>query len=138
MTLKEMVKEYADLRTRRQELEKQADEIKNGREQELKNQILLEMSGQGLKTANFEGLGRVTARNKSHYEIQDQEKLAYAILQAIVNAGNAGRPLSDGLFLQKRISSEMFETLMEENQNMPMETYGVAQVTRQELSLTKK
>lgn len=137
MTLKEMVEEYADLRTKRMELEKQAEEIKKGRESELKNLILLEMSSAGLKTANFEGLGRITSRNKSYYEVQDPEKLAYALLAAMVGAGNEGRPLSDALFLQRRVSSEVFETLLESS-NAPMEQYGIAQVTRQELSLTKK
>lgn len=137
-TLKEMVEEYADLRTRRMELEKQAEEIKKGRESELKNLILLEMSSQGLKTANFEGLGRVTSRNKSYYEVQDPDRLAFALLGSLVKAGNEGRPLSDGLFLQRRVSSEVFETLLEDDKNTPMEQYGIAQVTRQELSLTKK
>lgn len=137
-TLKEMVVEYDQLRTRRMELEHQAEEIKKGRESELKNLILLEMSSQGLKTANFEGIGRITSRNKSFYEIQDTEKLARALMQSMIDAGRAGRPLSDGLFLQKRISGEVFETLMAEKPEEKMETYGIAQVTRQELSVTKR
>lgn len=137
-TLKEMVVEYDQLRTRRMELEHQAEEIKKGRESELKNLILLEMSSQGLKTANFEGIGRITSRNKSYYEIQDVEKLARSLMQSMIDAGRAGRPLSDGLFLQKRISGEVFETLLAENENSNMETYGIAQVVRQELSVTKR
>ena len=120
------------------ELEHQAEEIKKGRESELKNLILLEMSSQGLKTANFEGIGRITSRNKSYYEIQDTEKLARSLMQSMIDAGRSGRPLSDGLFLQKRISGEVFETLLAEKTDTNMETYGIAQVVRQELSVTKR
>lgn len=137
-TLRELVAEYADLRTKRMELEHQAEEIKRGRESELKNLILLEMSGQGLKTANFDNIGRVTQRNKNYYEIQDTEKLARALVQSMVNAAQEGRPFSDGLFLQKRISSEMLETLLANAGNPALETYGLAQVSRPELSITRR
>lgn len=137
-SLKEMTEEYAELRTRRMALEKEADGIKQGREAELKSAILLELSAQGIKTINFDGVGRITSRNKSYYEVQDPDRLAFALLGSLVKAGNEGRPLSDGLFLQRRVSSEVFETLLDEDKNTPMEQYGIAQVTRQELSLTKK
>lgn len=138
MTLKQMVEEYVALREKRMELEHQAEEIKQGKEAELKRLILLEMSSQGLKTANFEGLGRVTSKNRNFYEVQDMNLFARGLLTAMIAAGNQGRPLADGLFVQKRVNAEALETLLEENQSFSMEQFGIGQVTRQELSVTKR
>lgn len=96
------------------------------------------MSSQGLKTANFDGVGRVTQRNKSYYEIQDTEKLARSLMQSMIDAAQAGRPFSDGLFLQKRISNEIFETMLSDKENPQLETFGIAQVSRPELSITRR
>ena len=136
------------MRTRRQELEKEANDIKAGREQELKNAILAEMSAQGIKSANVEGVGRVVSKNTQHYEVVDIEALSEQMFRAMLKAKQEGRQFSDGLLLQRRVSRENLEAYMEiaastipgsgpEADDKTANMFGVKQVTKNDLSFTK-
>lgn len=118
------------------ELERQADELKSGEEAELKRQILLEMQTAGIKSANVEGVGRVVSKDTRHYEVQDMEKFARAMFQTMLDAAKQGRPFSDGLLLQRRIHRENLETVLE-NSGATLDTYGISQIVRTDLSVTK-
>lgn len=141
MTLVELVKQYDAVRTKRLSLEKEADAIKSGEETELKQAILNELSAQGLKSANVEGVGRVAVRTTSHYEVTDLNALAVAFVARVVDNQNAGRPLSDGLPLQARPSREGIDAVLDtadddQQRQNKMSSFGVRLVERNDLSLT--
>ncbi len=138
-SLNELVAEYITIRTKRLQLEKEADGIKKGREGELSAQILQVMSAQGLKSANVSGLGRVVCRETSHYEIHDIESLALQMLKVMVSAVRDGRPISDGLLLQRRVHRENLDSLLGEGADeSTMINMGVKKAVRTELSFTKE
>lgn len=101
-TLNQMLTEYVDVHVERLRLEKKAKELETGREKELQEMIMTEMSAQGIKSANVEGVCRVERSTRKHYEIRDVEALARKMLELMVQAGQRGGPLSDGLLLQNR------------------------------------
>lgn len=138
VNLTSLASEYIRVRTQRLELEKQAKEIAQGREAELRQAILLEMSAQGFKSVNLEGIGRVVSKETKHYEIKDIELLARRMFQAMLDAAKDGRPFSDGLLLQKRLSREGLDNLMENSTvDGSLDAMGVCQVVRNDLSITK-
>lgn len=135
MNLHSLVSRYAQVRAERLELERKAKEIAQGEEAELRKAIQLEMSAQGFKSINIEGIGRVVNKETNHYEIGDIELLARTMFETMLAAAREGRPFSDGLLLQKRISREGIENLTE--QGAALDAMGVSRVTRQDLSITK-
>lgn len=135
MNLHSLVSRYAQVRAERLELERKAKEIAQGEEAELRKTILLEMSAQGFKSVNIEGIGRVVNKETSHYEIGDIELFARTMFETMLAAAREGRPFSDGLLLQKRISREGIENLTE--QGAALDAMGVSRVIRQDLSITK-
>lgn len=120
-------------------------------EKRLAELILLEMSSQGIKTANIEGLGRVTRKENYHYEIQDVEALARKMLENMVRAHNEGRPLSDGFLLQRRVHKDNVETLLADQgvldqdrdltgkdpAEKELEKFGLKKASKNVLSFTK-
>lgn len=136
MSIQTLAQKYIEVRQRRMELEHQADDIKNGEEADIKRQLILEMQSIGLKSANVEGIGRLVLKDTKFYEVQDLEKLCKAMFLSMHNAAKEGRPFSDGMLLQKRIHRENMDIILE-NSGLPLDAYGVAQLTRTDLSLTK-
>lgn len=141
-TMMELVSEYIQVRKDRMALEKEADELKNGRETELKKLILLEMSAQNMKSAHLEGVGRVTSKQTYHYEIENIELLAYRMLENMVSCAQNNRPLSDGLLFQQRISKsnvEDFIANLSPSGDTPelLATFGLRKVEEPTLSVTK-
>ena len=136
MNLQTLAQKYIEVRQKRMELEHKADDIKNGEEAELKRQILLEMQTAGIKSANVEGVGRVVSKDTKYYEVQDLEAFSRAMFQHMLDAAKQGRPFSDGLLLQKRVHRENSENLLE-NSEMKLESFGIAQLVRTDLSVTK-
>lgn len=136
MNLQILAQKYIEARQKRMELEHQADDIKNGEEAELKRQILIEMQTAGIKSANVEGVGRVVSKDTKYYEVQDMEKFARAMFQSMLDAAKQGRPFSDGILLQKRVHRENLETVLE-NSGTQLDAYGIAQLVRTDLSVTK-
>lgn len=140
MTLNDMVREYITLRAERLALEKKAKDIKDGREAELRNSILMELAAQGMKSAHLEGVARVTSKASTHYEIVDLELLAQVMFKRMIDNLKEGRSLSDALMLQSRPSREALETFMEDAGGITeqaMQALGVKLVERPDLSVTK-
>lgn len=136
--LNELVSKFVVVRAQRMALEKDAEAIKKDTEEPLKAQILQVMAVQGLKSANVEGLGRVVCKETSHYEIHNIEALAFQMLKVMVEAAQAGRPVSDGLLLQRRVHRENLDTLLDGNADEAyLASLGVKKAVRTDLSFTK-
>lgn len=110
LPLVSLVQRYAELRAKREQLEAAAKELKAA-EDEAKSRLISEMDVQKLPSAKFEGIGRVVLRPTRRYEITDIETFARAMLKQMVDNGQHGRPLSDGLMLQKRPAKTVIEEL---------------------------
>lgn len=127
-----------EARNERLALEKKAADLKRDIEEPLRVQILQVMAAQGLKSANVEGLGRVVCKESRHYEITDIESLAYQTFKLMVKAAEEGRPLSDGLLLQRRVHRENLDAMIEAAGGMGKAAeFGVRSVTKTDLSYTK-
>ena len=110
-TLPALISRYIDARRRRLELEAQAQEIAAGEERPLQEQILALMAADGVSSLKLDGIGRVVRRSKGHYEIRDTEKLARVMLKNMCVAVQNGRPITDAMLLQRRVSRDAVETL---------------------------
>ncbi len=96
------------------------------------------MAAQGLKSANVEGLGRVVCRETSHYEINNIEALAFQMLKVMVTSAQEGRPISDGLLLQRRVHRDNLDALLDGNTDEGyLSNFGVKKAIRTDLSFTK-
>lgn len=138
--LMDMARELADLKARISALNEDLKALKD-READLKRSVLIEMGP--AKSVNLEGVGRLVRKNNTRYEIRDIEALAMAMLKVMVANGKAGRPLSDGLLLQQRVSARNLEEVMdaegldEASEEAYINGAGLARVIEQSLSFTK-
>ena len=144
--LNELAARLVQVRARRLELESQADEIRNGEEKELTDQIMALMSADGLKSCNIPGVARLATRTTHHYEITDIEALSMTMFKQMILALKSGRNVSDGLMFQRRPSKENIEAYMHDALNLSPEDEGyntacagagVAYVDKDVLSVTK-
>ena len=144
--LNELAARLVQVRARRLELESQADEIRNGEEKELTDQIMALMSADGLKSCNIPGVARLIARTTHHYEITDIEALSMTMFKQMILALKSGRNVSDGLMFQRRPSKENIEAYMHDALNLSPEDEGyntacagagIAYVDKDVLSVTK-
>lgn len=132
--------QLAALKTQISDLNAQLKDLKET-ESQLKAQILLEMGP--AKTVNLDGLGRLTRRDTTRYEIRDIELVAQAMLRIMVENARAGRPLSDGLLLQQRTSARNIEDVMDaagiegDAEEAYIAKAGLARVSEPVLSFTK-
>lgn len=144
--LNELAARLVQVRARRLELESQADEIRNGEEKELTDQIMALMSADGLKSCNIPGVARLATRTTHHYEITDIESLSMVMFKQMILALKSGRKISDGLMFQRRPSKENIEAYMHDALNISPEDEGyntacagagIAFVDKDVLSVTK-
>lgn len=135
MDLKNLVTEYKEVMTERKDLEKAAKDLKEGREAELKAMILQYMVENDMQSVHYPEVGRLVRSSKSHYEIFDKDAFARAMLQSLVEAGEQGRPLSDGFIAQFRPAKDMFESFLQDGHSI--DTCGVSLVEAPELALRK-
>lgn len=144
--LNELAARLVQVRARRLELESQADEIRNGEEKELTDQIIALMSADGLKSCNIPGVARLATRTTHHYEITDIEALSMTMFKQMILALKSGRKISDGLMFQRRPSKENIEAYMHDALNLSPEDEGyntacagagIAFVDKDVLSVTK-
>lgn len=144
--LNELAARLVQVRARRLELESQADEIRNGEEKELTDQIIALMSADGLKSCNIPGVARLATRTTHHYEITDIEALSMTMFKQMILALKSGRKISDGLMFQRRPSKENIEAYMHDALNLSPEDEGyntacagagIAYVDKDVLSVTK-
>lgn len=130
--LKNIVEKYKEVVAQRKELEEQAKKLKAEIEEPLKNTILQYMADHDVQSIHYPSVGRVVRTVKSHYEIKDKEQFALTILRALVAAGQDGRPLSDGMIVQYRVSKDVFTSYCEHSNN---NNTGVELVERAELAI---
>lgn len=136
-----LVEELIANRGQQKSLREQLDELK-GQEEDLKRSILLCM--EGAKSINLEGLGRITRTTKTYYSISNIEKLAVQMFKLMLENGQRGMPLSEGLLLQQRVSKSALDGIMDslELDETQRAAYiaeaGLNEVSEPALSLTKK
>ena len=135
---------YVAVKAKRTALEKEAAEIRQGEEESLKQQILLEMAASGISSMKLKGIGSVVAKATQHYEIVDMEKLCRFMMQQMVQCAKEGRPLSDGVLLQSRVSRSVLEEYLGDAINLAeaddaaLAPFGVRLVSKLDLSVTKR
>jgi len=119
----------------REELKTAREQLKllEAKEADVINELLLSMQTVNMKSVNLEGIGQLTVKRRRLPKIQDIELLTRAMLAKIVEAGKAGRPLSDGLLLQQRLHQSNFETYFSEADPA---TVGVAVVEKSDITFT--
>ena len=136
-----LVEQLIQNRSQQKSLREQLEMLKSD-EDSLRRSILLEMGA--AKSINLEGLGRITRTTKSYYSINNIEKLAILMLKLMVENGQKGMPISEGLLLQQRVSKSALDAIMEnmeldENQRLAyIAEAGLNEVSEPALSLTKK
>lgn len=109
--------------------------------------ILAEMSAMGVKTMNFEGLGKITSRTTWHYEISDIDALVLESFKKMLAALQQNRPISDGCLLQRRPHKDNLETFFAKDyptmepgsleEEEALKSWGVRKATKNTLSFTK-
>lgn len=122
----------------REKLEAQAKLLKE-KENEAKALLVQEMAAQQMPSVKFDGLGRFVVKPVTAYEISDLELFTRAMLERIVDNSQHGRPLSDGLMLQKRPAKGVIEELVEAGymQESDFASKGIEQSARMDLTFTR-
>lgn len=134
MELLETLKAYKSVVAERKRLEQEAKTLKEMQEAPLKEQILQYLFEHGIQSVHFPEVGRIVKVTKTHYEIQDKELYAHAVLQSLVEAAEEGRPLSDGLLAQFRVAKDVFADYIARHGGQPT---GVVEAVTEELSIRK-
>lgn len=135
MELNELAKNYAALRAKRQEREKIVDQMKE-LEDKFVAAMIQQMSLAGMKTTNFEGIGRFERGTRDHVEIRDKEKLARFVVARAVEAHKNGSPLADATAVfQQRAAIGTIKTMIENGYD-PV-AMGVEVVEKDTLKFTK-
>lgn len=93
-----------------------------------------------MPSVKFDGLGRFVIKPAVRYDIFDINLVAHAMLQRMVDNGKNGRPLADGLILQKRTSKTVIEELFEADviKQDDLAGMGLAQAERMDLIFTRQ
>lgn len=137
--VRQLAESYAKARAEREAADALAKDLRE-KEDDLKAQLINEMSLQQMPSVRLDGLGRFVIKNNSQYAITDLELFTRAILQRIVDNGKAGRPLSDGLLLQKRPAKTVIEELLETGYftGASLAEKGLAQSDKLDLTFTRQ
>lgn len=98
----EQIKLYHELREARAKLEKKCDEIK-AHEQAIKADILMELDKLGIDSFK-EGGYTLSRKHNIRAEVTDHPILQDAMYALMTKAREEGRPLQDGLLLQRTVS----------------------------------
>ena len=138
-SIRPLAESYTKLREMREKLEAQAKLLKE-KENEAKALLIQEMSAQQMPSVKLDGLGRFVMKSVAAYDISDIELLSRAMLARMVDNGQHGRPLSDGLLLQKRVAKGVIEELMEAGylDASTLAASGLEQTERMDLTFTKQ
>lgn len=136
---RQIAEQYAKIREMREKLEAQAKLLKE-KEEELKGQLITSMEAQQMPSVKFDGLGRFVVKSVASYAITDIDTFARAMLARMVDNGKHGRPLSDGLMLQKRPAKGVIEELIEAGYLAPdaLGASGLEQSERLDLTFTRQ
>lgn len=98
----ELITLYTQLRSERAALEAKAKEIKAA-EDSLKAKILMELEAAGIDSAKAGGM-TVSRTTGLRLEIASHETLQQVMLDRMIAAHKEGRPLQDGLLLQRTVA----------------------------------
>lgn len=109
-TLADLANAFADARAQREKIEALAKEAK-AKEEQLKESLISEMAAQQIPSVKFDKVGRFVLKPSVRYDIADINLVARAMLAQMVDNGKNGRPLSDGLILQKRTAKTVIEEM---------------------------
>lgn len=139
VSVRTVAAEYVQLRSQREALEAQAKELK-AREDEAKQTLIAAMSADNMPSVRFEGLGRFVIKQNHRYDIQDIERVCYAMLERMVKNAQEKRPLSDGLLLQKRTAKAVLDEIIETESvdEAALANMGLAEVTTADLTFSRQ
>lgn len=96
------IQQWRGLVKERLELEKLAKKIKEGPEAELRAQILMYLDANNMTGVKVEG-GTISKTSKKHLEAEDMEKFLSVMLDMMLQAKTEGRPLVEGVLLQRTL-----------------------------------
>lgn len=138
-SLRTVAEEYAKIRLEREALDAKVKELKE-KEDEAKAALVTEMNASGMPSVRLDSLGRFVIKTSIRYDITDIDLLVRAMLRRMVDNGQAGRPLSDGLLLQKRPAKGIIEELIEADyfKRDNLQGLGLVQVENLDLTFTKQ
>ena len=100
--LKDKIELYNSVREARAKYEKQAQILKD-KEAQLKAEMLAELNAHGLDSL-AEGGYTIFKKHSVRAEVTDHNKLQEAMFALMVKAKEEGRPLQDGLLLQRTVA----------------------------------
>ena len=98
--LNTLVEEWRKVRQQRLELDDLSKKLKAGPEAELRARILMWLDSNNLPGAKTQH-GTVSRTRKNHLEVTDTETFLRYMYDGMTQCINEGRPLADGLLVQK-------------------------------------
>ena len=110
--LKDKIELYNTVREARAKFEKQAQVCKD-KEAQLKAEMLAELAAHGLDSLT-EGGFTIFKKHSVRAEVTDHNKLQEAMFALMVKAKEEGRPLQDGLLLQRTVAKSTVLDLIHE------------------------
>lgn len=109
----EAIKLYTDLRDARAQLEKKVAEIKEA-ENKIKADIIAELDALGIDSFK-EGGYTLSRKHNVRAEVTDHAALQEVMFDLMCKARQEGRPLQDGLLLQRTVSKSSVIDLIRHN-----------------------
>lgn len=109
----EAIKLYTDLRDARAQLEKKVAEIKEA-ENKIKADIIAELDALGIDSFK-EGGYTLSRKHNVRAEVTDHAALQEVMFNLMCKAKQEGRPLQDGLLLQRTVSKSSVIDLIRHN-----------------------
>lgn len=139
VSLVDLARQYAEARTAREALDKEAKEAKE-KEESLKESLISEMAAQQIPSVKFEKIGRFVLKPNVRYDIVDMDLFARAMLAQMVDNGKHGRPLSDGLMMQKRTAKTVIEEMADAFQwgEKDFAARGLTPVEKMDMTFTRE
>lgn len=143
MDITHIIEQWRAVVKQRKELDTLSKQLKEGPEQQYRNQILMYLDSlnvEGTKTR----IGFVSKTRKSHIEITDMHKFLAFQMRKFQECVQEERPLEDGLFLQKialksgitaLVEAEFGGTVIDDEQfNMIASEFGVRRVSNTDIT----
>ena len=134
----EQIKLYTEVREKRAQLEKKAAELKEI-EAKIKAEILMNLEAQGLESCKEAGY-TLSRKHTLRAEVADHTKLQECMFNLMSAAKAEGRPLQDGVLLQRTVSkSAVIDDLniLDEKTKSLADSIGIKLVDVIDLSVRK-
>ncbi|MBD5585287.1 MAG: hypothetical protein HDQ88_09415 [Clostridia bacterium] len=102
--------------------------------------MISEMASQQMPSVKFEKIGRFVLKPNVRYDIADIDLFARAMLAQMVDNGKHGRPLSDGLMVQKRTAKTVIEEMADVFQwgEKDFQARGLTPVEKMDMTFTRE